>query len=102
DTTVSRKNSRYCTGFPFRPHTATFFPSLSPSHSSVEHVRSRRFFQGSELANVSSSVLNSEMMLLEVTKIILRLARLNATVKRRGSSRNSHEASRYARWLSVA
>jgi hypothetical protein len=47
------------------PHTATFFPLLSPSHSRVEHVRKSRFFQSSELANVSSSVLNSEKMLRE-------------------------------------
>jgi hypothetical protein len=44
------------------------------------------------LANVSSSVLNSEKMLREATRIILRFARLSATVKRRGSSRNSLEA----------
>jgi hypothetical protein len=46
------------------------------------------------LANVSSSVLNSERMLREATKIILHFARLNATVRRRWSSRNSQEASR--------
>src|SRR5262245_52758324 len=76
----------------FPPHTATFFPPRSPSHNSVEHVRSSRFFQSSELANVSSSVLNSEKMLREATIIIFRFARLSATVKRRGSSRNSQDA----------
>src|SRR5262245_59599002 len=79
---------------PLPPHTATFFPLLSPSHSSVEHVRSRRFFQSSELANVSSSGLKSEKMLREATRIIFRFARLRATVSRRGSSKNSHETSR--------
>src|SRR5262245_38570925 len=79
---------------PLPPHTATRLPALSPSHSSLEHVRSSRFFQSSELANVSSSVLNSEKMLREATRIIFRFARLSATVRRRGSSRNSHEASR--------
>jgi hypothetical protein len=65
-------------------------------------VRSSRFFQRSELANVSSSGLKSEKMLREATRIIFRFARLRATVRRRGSSRNSQEASRYARSLSVA
>src|SRR5262249_23352078 len=76
------------------PHTVTRFPPRFPSHSSVEHVRRSRFFHSSELANVSSSVLNSEKMLREATRIIFRFARLRATVSRRGSSRNSHEAIR--------
>jgi hypothetical protein len=84
---------------PFPPHTATCFPPRSPSHNKIEHVRSSRFFQSSELVNVSSSVLKSEKILREATRIIFRFARLNATVKRRGSSRNSLEASKYARSL---
>ena len=63
-------------------------PPRCPSHSSVEHDRSSRFFQRSELKNVSSSGLNSEKMLREATRIIFRFARLSATVSRRGSSKN--------------
>src|SRR5262245_13227632 len=79
---------------PAPPHTATRLPAHPPSHNRVEHVRSSRCFQSSELMNVSSSVLNSEKMLREATRIIFRFARLSATVRRRGSSRNPHEASR--------
>jgi hypothetical protein len=59
----------------------------------MEHVRTRRFFRRSELANVSSSVLNSEKILWEATRIIFRFARLSATVRLRGSSRNPADAS---------
>src|ERR1051325_10044785 len=78
----------------FPPHTVTLFPSRPPSHSSVEHVRCNRFFQISELTKTSSSGLNNEKMLREATRIILRFARLRATVNRRGSSRNLLGANR--------
>ena len=77
-------------------------PTPLPLQSGAVQVRSSRFFHSSEFANVSSSALNSSKMVRDATRIIFRFARLSATVSRRGSSRNSLDASRYARSLSVA
>jgi len=76
------------------PHTVTSCPSRSPSHSLTVQARRSRFFQSWALAKVSSSALNRLNTEREATRIILRLARLSATVRRRGSSRNSLDASR--------
>jgi hypothetical protein len=53
-----------------------------------------RFFHVREFRNTSSSGLKTEKMLRLATRIIFRFARLNATVRRRGSSGKSLEASR--------
>ena len=82
--------------------TATGIPSRTPAQTRVVHVRSSRFFHSRALANVSASGLNSENTLRDATRIIFRLARLTATVSRRGSSKNPAEAKRYPRSLSVA
>jgi hypothetical protein len=76
------------------PHTVTDLPSFVPCHRQVVHVLSSRFFHSSELRKTSSSGLNSSKIVREATRIIFRLARLNATVSRRGSSKNLLEASR--------
>src|SRR5262245_42464644 len=80
--------------WPQPPHATTLLPPLSPSHSSVEQVRRSSFFHKSELTNASSSGLNRLKTDPEATRINFLLARLNATVSRRGSSRNSPDSSR--------
>lgn len=65
-------------------------------------VRPSRFVHSWAFSNVSSSGLNNSNTLRAATSTIFRLARLTATVSRRGSSRNPADASRYARSLSVA
>ncbi len=84
------------------PQTSTRRPPRSPCQRETVQVRRRRFFQSWELAKVSSSALNSSKTERAATSTIFRLARLKATVSRRGSIRNLPEASRYSRSLSVA
>src|SRR5437773_11052656 len=57
------------------PQTSTRFPSHSPSHSRVVHVRRSRFFHSWEWANVSSSGLKSEKTVREATSTSFFFAR---------------------------
>src|SRR5205823_9582246 len=83
------------------PQTVTRRPSRSPSHSRTVQARRSRFFQSCAWANVSSSALKRVKTDRDATRIILRSARLKATVRRRGSSRNALDASTYCGSLSV-
>src|SRR5262249_35058894 len=76
------------------PHTSTRFPPRSPCHNNVEQRRNSRFFHSSEFANASSSGLNRLKTDSDATRISFLLARLRATVSRRGSRRNSPDSNR--------
>lgn len=71
------------------PHTTTLLLPRFPSHSFAVQVWRRRRFQSSEFANASSSGLNRLKTDSDATRMSFRLARLSATVSRRGSSKNS-------------